>query len=128
MNIEEILSEYYKDVPRDQTLFLCSTRTPTTIAYFNVYEEGDIWVKIQGCDICPIESRKQCCGKCMLFSEHGCLLHLENNEKGNKKPFQCLSIPSPDKNLEFCHLEFKCISGNNKGKIRKVCDPRDIFE
>ena len=35
---------------------ICSLDDPTPVAYANVYENGDIWVKIQGCEACPIEN------------------------------------------------------------------------
>ena len=41
MNItKKILETYNKDIPTDETLFICSRKDPSPIAYFNVYEEG----------------------------------------------------------------------------------------
>jgi len=50
------------DFDNDEMLFLCSIENPSPIAYCNVYEIGDIWVKIQGCDQCSEKGkiRKVC--------------------------------------------------------------------
>ena len=98
---------------------------PSPIAYINVYEEGDIWVKIKGCEECSLENRKKCCGNCVLFTSLGCLAHLEG--KGHKKTFYCMIKPTPEICQKFCELEFKCIKGSKLGKIRRVKDVGNIF-
>lgn len=103
---------------------LCLLNDPTPIAYYNIYEEGDIWVKTRGCEDCSTESRKLCCGTCPMLSEKGCFLHLDNSEN---KPYKCVVNPPPDTCLKWCSLEFKCVQGSHMGKIRRVKDPGDIF-
>lgn len=112
----------------DKMLFLCGVKTPSTIAYLNVYEKGDVWVKIAGCDECPIESREICCKGCEMISDSGCLLHTTLYARGSKKPFSCITIPSPEKHVPYCKLTFKSLSGSKNGKIRRVSKPGNIFE
>lgn len=100
---------------------------PAPVAYLNVYEEGDIWVKIRGCDECPLEDRLYCCGNCsMLLKDTGeCRLHLEENR--TDKPIYCIMKPFPDNAKGRCVLEFKCIHGKNKGKIRRLRDKQPLL-
>ena len=115
-----------KDVSKKLSVVL-SLDDPTPIAFLNVYEEGDVWVKIKGCEECPIESRKKCCGNCPLLTPDGqCSFHLES-KKNSKKPIHCIVKPYPNDCLKFCSLEFKCIKGSKEGKIRKVKEPGNIF-
>ena len=102
---------------------LCSMKQPIPIAYFNIYERGDVWVKVKDCDGCSWENRQKCCGNCPLLTKAGCIPHLE----GIKKPFNCIIIPAPDVCHGWCQIEFECIEGKYKGKIRKVSEPRDVF-
>lgn len=96
---------------------------PTPIAYLNLYEQGDLWLKIKGCEDCPIESRRRCCNQCpMLVKDNGlCMLHMGVGSLN--KPFECVVRPNPKNCLSWCQLEYKCISGKNEGKIRKVNTP-----
>ena len=106
------------------SLVVCKVDSPDIISYLNVYEEGDEWVKIQGCEVCSLENRKKCCNGCPMFSEKGCYFHLELT---NSKPFRCVVKPSPDTCLSWCSLEFECIAGSKKGKIRRVKDIGNVF-
>lgn len=125
--IKEILETYKEKIPTNEMLFLCSTENPSPIAYFNVYEEGDIWVKIKGCEECPVEKRRICCGKCPMFSDLGCYWHLESR-RGSNKPFYCITFPHPGKCMSHCQLQYKCIEGSKKDKIRRICNKGNIFE
>lgn len=95
---------------------VCSIDKPEPLAYLDVFEVGDEWVKFKGCDGC--ENIKICCGNCKLLYEKGCALH--NEARG--KPYFCVIFPTPDTNLKWCQLEFKCIKGSNEGKIKRVKD------
>lgn len=107
---------------------LCALDDPTPIAYFNVYEEGDVWLRIKGCESCPLENRKKCCGNCpMLTPDGNCFWHLESGA-GSSKPFRCVVKPYPDTCKRFCSLEFRCIQGGKKGKTRKVSKPGNIYD
>lgn len=108
-----------------QKAVLCLIDEPEPIAYLNVYEEGDIWVKIQGCEACSLENRKKCCGHCPMFTEKGCFLHLKDN---GDKPFRCVTKPFPTVCHSWCALEFKCIQGSKKGKIRRIRDVGNTFK
>lgn len=110
---------------------VCAVDSPTPIAYLNVYEEGDIWVKIQGCEACTLEHRQKCCGNCPLFTEMGCYwqLKLKGSERARSsdKPWNCVVKPYPDSAMPFCALEYKCVKGSNLGKVRRVRDRGDVF-
>ena len=110
---------------KKEKLFLCSIENPSPILYCNIYEEGDVWIKIKGCEEC--EKHKLCCGNCTLSVDSGCVYHIGINKKGSKKPFFCVYFPTPDKCLSWCQLEFKCVSGVKKGKIRKIKKHGNIF-
>lgn len=105
---------------------VCLINEPSPIAFLNVYEEGDVWIKIQGCESCPVENRKKCCGNCPMVCEKGCYWHLV--EGGSSKPFFCVVRPTPDTCLSWCYLEFKCIKGSKEGKIRRVKDRGNVFD
>jgi len=125
MKIEFELPEGYEN---NDMLFLCSIENPSPIAYCNVYEIGDVWVKKQGCDQCSEKGRSICCRDCAMTTSKGCLLHLEKYNRGSKKPFSCITVPSPEKCMSYCALQFESVKGSKKGKIRKVCNPGNVFE
>ena len=109
----ELIEKYKKD-----KLVLCTIDNPSPIMYFNIYEEGDIWEKIKGCEGC--KNNKICCGSCPMSTDLGCYYQLGVNKKTSRKPFYCVFFPTPDQTLSWCQLEYKCIKGKNKGKIRKI--------
>ena len=98
---------------------VCEIDKPEVLEYLDVFETGDRWVKIKGCEACSFENRKKCCGECPMLTEKGCFFHLEGT---NSKPFRCVVYPTPNTNLTWCSLEFQCVEGNNKGKIKRVKD------
>lgn len=120
MKIEKI-----KNITKEKAV-LCLYDDPVPLAFFNFYEEGDAWLKIKDCTDCPIESRKRCCGTCPMFSEKGCFFHLQSKTASNK-PFVCVVCPSVTDNHSYCQLEFQCIKGPQKGKIRKLSEPNNVF-
>ena len=99
---------------------------PTPKAFFNIYEIGDIWVKTIGCEGCLSEDMAKCCGKCPMLISKGCIFHLEA-KRGSRKPFYCLSSPTPDTCKSWCQQEFKCVKGSYEGKIRKIREAKNIF-
>lgn len=107
----------------DKTYVLVPIDDPSPVEYRNLFEPGDIWVKIKGCEECPLESRRRCCNQCpLLIQETGqCMAHLGVGSLN--KPFECVIKPIPSGCYSWCHLEYKCIQGKNAGKIRKVSEP-----
>ena len=104
----------------NEKFVLCKVKEPIPIIYINVFETGDVWYKIQGCEACSIENRLHCCGGCPMSNENGCFIHLK---KGRQKPFQCVVDPTPNKTWSWCALEFECLRGSKKGTIRKIREP-----
>lgn len=106
---------------------ICSMDDPEALGYTSLYEKGDVWIKIRGCEDCPEESRIKCCGQCPMSSDMGCYFHLMNPSSHSQKPFGCISHPHPKFARSYCCLEFKCIRGSNEGKIRRVRDKHGVL-
>lgn len=106
----------------EEKAVVCLVNDPIPIAYLNVYEKGDIWIKIKGCDNCSYKNMKKCCGNCPMLTEKGCFYHLEEG-KFSSKPYNCVISPLPNTVHSYCQLEFKCISGSKKEQIRKINKP-----
>jgi hypothetical protein len=112
----------------DKRAVVMNLEAPTSVAYLNIYESGDIWVKVQGCEICPPESMVKCCNNCGVFLEgEGCKYHFVRNLATSNKPFSCTVKPYPDAAMPFCSLEFRCVEGTRKGQIRRVRDIEGTF-
>lgn len=95
------------------------------IAFINVFEDRDVWVKVQGCEACSEENRARCCGNCkVILPDAKCPY---NFQKNSNKPLFCVMNPTPDKADPHCSLEYKCVAGSRIGKIRRVKDPGDVF-
>ncbi len=110
----------------DKKAVVCLLDDPTPIAYYNLYNPGDIWVKIKGCEECDIEDSKKCCGNCPHVMASGdCAWHLE--EGRSSKPWSCIAWPRPNQTNSRCSLEFECIEGKHKSKIRKVRKRGNVF-
>jgi len=120
--------ELPSDYENDDILFLCSVEDPSPIAFLNVYEKGDVWIKTESCEGCTDRGRELCCRGCPMVTELGCFLHLPKSSRGSKKPFGCVTIPSPEKCMSYCNLQFTSVRGSKKGKIRKVSNPGNIFD
>ena len=100
---------------------------PTPIAFRNVYEEGDKWIKVHGCETCPDKQRARCCGNCRSLTKSAkCRLHKTGL---NHKPFFCIvwPTPEPDKMFSPCEIVYKCVRGEHIGKFRHVSDKRGIL-
>lgn len=97
---------------------ICKYDSPEPIAYLNVFEEGDVWIKIKGCENCKNKSR--CCSGCPLLINEQCTYQLGNNAIQSKKPYHCVVAPSPRDTYDWCNLEFKCTYGTNINKIKKI--------
>ena len=92
---------------------------PSPIAFIDVFEEGDKWVKIRGCESCPTDIIELCCNQCLhLTNEHKCRLHVSYQMKS----FWCVTHPNPKIKFSDCNLVFECVEGSNKGMIRKLSD------
>ena len=90
------------------------------VGYRNVYEDGDEWLKVCGCDGC--ERVKQCCGNCPHSRGSGCPLHVLGN-----KPLYCIVNPTPNTCKPHCLLVFECVKGSNVGKFRHLTDRDEPF-
>jgi len=115
------------EYPIKERAAVCLLGDPTPVAYLNIYEEGDIWVKVNSCEECPLENRKRCCGNCPMFSGVGCYWHLERKRRSSK-PYVCVVHPYPDSRRPYCHLEFRCIRGSREGQIRRARDDMNVFK
>lgn len=100
---------------------------PSPVGFINVFEQGDVWIKIQGCEKCSKERRKKCCGTCpMLTPDAFCFWHIKAGSSSSK-PFYCAVLPTPDSCTPGCKLVYQCIKGSKKGLIRAIEDKRSIF-
>jgi hypothetical protein len=99
---------------------------PIPIAYLNIYEEGDMWIKTQGCEAC--EDTFKCCGNCELLIDGQCGWQTVRRPATSRKPWNCIVKPYPDASMPFCALEFKCVRGVLEGQVRRVRDSGYIFQ
>ena len=132
------------ELPTDEMLVLVKYDKPETVAFVNLYNPGDLWLKVQGCEACTPEGVRNCCGKCPFrlgsewlqeiltslgvdvppLDEKGrCIWHVEGRR--SRKPFVCIVDPHPRHACSYCQLVFECVQGPKKGKKRHVCDKRD---
>lgn len=122
--------EYKFDLPdefSDKEMAICLYDSPEPIAYINVFEKGDVWIKIKGCRDC--KNKNMCCSGCPIFIDEKCLYQIGNNNVQSKKPYHCVVAPSPKDTYDWCDMEFKCICGKYKDKIKKIKEPHlDIKE
>ena len=116
----------------DKTAVIAAVDDPTPVAFVNLFEPGDIWIKTKGCEDCPLESRRRCCNQCpmLVYATGQCSLHVKGGRNGAQvginnlnKPFCCMVKPIPSDCYSWCQLEYKCLQGSNEGKIRKVSEP-----
>ena len=97
-------------------------------AYRNVYEKGDEWVKIHGCEGCE-RPKGSCCGSCPhVMADYRCALHVTGDLNGTQtKPLYCIVNPLPSSCMKGCRLVFRCVKGKNIGKERHVGDADVTF-
>lgn len=119
-----------------RTKVICYVDDPTPVAFIDLYEPGDKWVKVQGCDKCALETRLHCCGNHQITScpmqdklTGNCRWNLPPN---NDKPWSCVIKPIPSRCVNFsnnqsCCLEYECVQGMYKGKIRRLRDRQGVF-
>jgi hypothetical protein len=108
-------------------LVVVDMATSSPVAYINVYEEGDVWIKVQGCEACKMPAPKRCCGECPFATEKGCWWQLEKASVSSK-PLVCIALPRITKRrTSDCTLIYRCVAGSMKGKIRRVFDDSDVF-
>ena len=106
---------------------ICSVSDSTPTKFLDVFEDGDEWVKVVGCEGCAWEDMQKCCGNCPhLMVERGCDFQFEERNVSNK-PFRCVVLPAPDVCHSYCQQEFLCIQGSKVGLTRRVRDKRDVF-
>jgi len=110
--------ELPEELKKDK-LVVSKLNDPSSVAYFNIYEVGDIWIKIKGCEGCPEENRRKCCKDCFKYTDVGCGHQIDSLD-GKEKPFVCVSFPTPKSRISYCQIVFKCIEGKAKGNIIKV--------
>ena len=107
---------------------IISIEDPTPVGFINMFDIGDEWIKIKGCDSCPIEQRIRCCGRCPCIMPNGdCYWQIPEHVKSSRKSFYCIITPLPTKMNSRCCIEYKCIKGPKKGKIRRVKDKLNVF-
>jgi len=109
-----------------KVIALVAIDEPTVLGYANLFEPGDIWIKTVGCQGCKLESRKKCCANCMAFYSKGCGFQIRGG--ASHKPFECVVKPVPNQGLSYCQMEFQCVAGKNKGKVRKMSDSLDVLK
>jgi hypothetical protein len=110
----------------DKNLVVCDIDEAVPIAYINVYEDNDVWIKVQGCEACGMKKPQRCCGKCPFAMDDGCKFNFDPGI--STKPFMCVVMPTIVKHqMTGCNLIYKSVAGSMKGKIRRVCDPSDVF-
>ncbi len=98
------------------------------MGFFNLFDIGDVWVKIKGCFDCPKEQRIQCCGQCpCILPNGGCYWQSPENIKSSRKSLHCIITPLPNKFNGRCCIEYKCVEGPKKGKIRRLRDKLNVF-
>ena len=86
------------------------------VAFENVFEEGDRWNQIVGCEACTSEG--QCCGRCKMRMPSGdCRLHVEDP---GQKPCHCVIFPNPTQTWSWCAIQFQCVKGSRMGEIIKA--------
>ena len=95
---------------------------PSAMGFMDVYDPGDVWMKVQGCDACITENN--CCGNCAARAGDKCSLHILN---GGSKPYDCVVRPSPIEHNSNCALVFECTCGKFKGQFRWKADPQSVF-
>jgi hypothetical protein len=111
-----------------KTAILCTIKDAEAVAFFNLYDEGDIWEKIKGCLDCPKEQRIHCCGRCPCIMPNGdCYWHSPDEVQHSRKSLYCMMTPIPTKHNSRCCIEYKCIEGLKKGKIRRLRDKLNVF-
>jgi hypothetical protein len=112
--------------PKGQLLCIVNMEAEV-VGYRNLYDPGDEWVKICGCEECPEESQRRCCGKCGHRMAKGCSWHVEKGDLTTGKPFVCVVRPLPSHAHSFCQQEYRCVEGRYFGRIRRARDRRDLL-
>jgi len=113
-------------LPNDKILAIIPVDDPSPVAFMNLYDAGDLWVKVQGCEACESERAARCCGRCPHRYSKGCDWHHERG-RYKQKPFHCVVLPIPIACKKGCAIVYECIGGANKGKRRHVTDARDVL-
>jgi hypothetical protein len=110
----------------DKMFAVVSLEDTTPIGFLNVYEKGDLWIKIQGCEKCSLKRKKLCCNGCaMLTPDFDCSWQVE--EGRSSKPFMCVIWPTPNQCKVDCVIVYKCIRGKHKGSFRHLTDRGGVF-
>lgn len=116
--IKELIEKKCAVIPYDES---------SPIAFINVYEAGDVWIKVKGCEDCPEERRRMCCGNCpMITPDAWCSWQMEKG-KSSSKPLYCVVFPTPDTCKPNCVIIYKCIKGSHKGKVKHAHDSKGVI-
>ena len=111
-----------------ETKAIITIENPTPVAFLDVFEPGDEWVKVNSCLDCSEEGRAKCCGNCYWLVKGGwCHWHQGHLAKHSSKPFWCIISPPPDAMKSRCILKYKCTKGTLKGYFRYVKDPKGVL-
>ena len=114
------------ELPTDELLVIVNMDAEV-VGYRNLYDPGDEWLKVKGCENCPEESRRRCCGRCGHRMSKGCSWHIEKGDYTTGKPFVCVVRPVPDACKSTCQQEYLCTTGPHAGKTRRTRDKRDFL-
>lgn len=113
-------------LPTDELLVIVNMDAET-VGYRNLYDPGDEWRKVKGCEECPEAAQTRCCGRCGHRMSKGCSWHIEKGDYTTGKPFVCVVRPVPDACKSMCQQEYLCTIGPHKGKTRRTRDKRDFL-
>ena len=109
--------------PLENPLPIIDPVNATVLGFRSVYEEGDEWKKVVGCEGC--ETR--CCTNCpALTPSNKCSIHMDGP---TQKRLQCIVWPRPSLSFPGCQQMFECVAGSKSilGKFRRVGDAQVRF-
>jgi hypothetical protein len=109
-------------IKTDEMYAIVKVTEPEIVGFANVYEPGDVWQKVRGCDGCS----PTCCPPgCKFLIDNKCVIHCHDH--GTLKPFGCLVPPSPRGQDSNCRLVFEALAGSHVGKFRHKCDGKRLL-
>jgi len=129
-NSEDNISDIIKKTTKDMSV-ICRVKDASPVAFLNLFDEGDMWIKIKGCLDCPLEQRIKCCGNCpCILADGSCYWQMQkpHDRDGTMKSLSCIITPLPTKFSSRCCIEYLCVVGEKKGKIRRLQDKLNVFQ
>jgi len=113
---------------QDRIYALVATDDPSPVGFMNVFEAGDLWKKVRGCEACSLEHRLKCCGNCeFLVKEDGHCDREDNVRWRMGKPLYCCIMPTPDMHISGCALIYECTQGKFTGMQRRLDDAEGLL-